>query len=182
MRPSASAAAWQLPARPTWRRAALRAAAVGLGLIVLTQYLAGYFFLWSVKADPRTASPFTIARYSHYYGSRPDIRARLFASSLGGAAVMLLCGLVFVLPRRRSLHGDARFATRHEIAAAGLLGEHGVILGRLGNRCLMLAGQQGVALAAPRRNITRHAVGSRSEHLKRPAIGPKPRGTRRQAD
>ena len=38
-----------------------------------------------------------------------------------------------------------------EIAAAGLLGGHGVILGRLGRRYLMLAGQQGVALAAPPR-------------------------------
>ena len=38
-----------------------------------------------------------------------------------------------------------------EIAAAGLLGDDGIILGRRGRRCLMLAGQQGVALAAPPR-------------------------------
>jgi len=43
-----------------------------------------------------------------------------------------------MLPRRRPLHGDARFATRREIARAGLLGEHGIILGRLGNRYLVL--------------------------------------------
>jgi type IV secretion system protein VirD4 len=56
-----------------------------------------------------------------------------------------------VLPRRRALHGDARFATRAEIAAAGLFGHDGIILGKRGRRCLMLAGQQGVALAAPPR-------------------------------
>ena len=37
------------------------------------------------------------------------------------------------------------------MSSAGLLGQHGIILGRLGSRCLMLAGQQGVALAAPPR-------------------------------
>ena len=57
-----------------------------------------------------------------------------------------------MLPRRRPLHGDARFATRREIARAGLLGEHGIILGRLGNRYLVLPGQQGVELEAPPRS------------------------------
>jgi type IV secretion system protein VirD4 len=117
----------------------------------VAQYLAGYFFLWSLSADPRSATPLTIARYAYYYGERSDIRTRLIASTLGGVGLTLLSGLAFLPPRKRSLHGDARFATRREIAAAGLLGEHGIILGRLGNRCLMLAGQQGVALAAPPR-------------------------------
>jgi hypothetical protein len=35
--------------------------------------------------------------------------------------------------------------------APGLLGERGIVLGRWGRRCLMLAGQQGVCLAAPPR-------------------------------
>ncbi len=152
MSPSASAAVWQLPARPTWRRAAVKAAVATLALLVLTQYLAGYFFLWSVRANPRTATPLTIARYAYYYGDRADIRARLFVCNLGSAGLMLISSLAFVLPRRRALHGDASFATRREIAAAGLLGDHGIILGRLGRRCLMLAGQQGAALAAPPRS------------------------------
>ena len=38
-----------------------------------------------------------------------------------------------------------------EIAAAGLFGCEGIILGRRGRRYLMLAGQQGVSLAAPPR-------------------------------
>jgi type IV secretion system protein VirD4 len=64
---------------------------------------------------------------------------------------VLATALVLVLPRRRSLHGDARFATRRELADAGLFGDRGIILGRVGRRCLMLDGQQGVALAAPPR-------------------------------
>jgi type IV secretion system protein VirD4 len=75
----------------------------------------------------------------------------LLRCSFGGLALALVSAAVLLMPRRRPLHGEARFATRGEIAAAGLLGEHGIILGRIGKRCLMLAGQQGVVLAAPPR-------------------------------
>lgn len=71
--------------------------------------------------------------------------------TLGGFGFVFAITLIALLPKKRSLHGDARFARRTEILAAGLLGNEGIILGRLGHRCLMLAGQQGVALAAPRR-------------------------------
>ena len=61
-------------------------------------------------------------------------------------------GAIALLPRRRPLHGDARFATRREIRKARLLGHEGIILGRLGNDYLMLPGQQGVELEAPPRS------------------------------
>ena len=92
-----------------------------------------------------------MARYAYYYGDRADVRRRLALSSSAGLAVVLASLAVLALPRRRSLHGDARFARRSRDPRAGLLGDHGIILGRLGSRCLMLAGQQGVALAAPPR-------------------------------
>jgi type IV secretion system protein VirD4 len=148
---SASAAAWHLPAKPTARRTVLKALAIGVVTLFVAQYLAGWFFLWSIRVNPREATPLTIARYGYYYGSRAHVRSRLIASSAAGFALVLGSSLAILLPRRRSLHGDARFASRREIAAAGLLGEHGIILGRIGNRCVMLAGQQGVALAAPPR-------------------------------
>ena len=152
MNPSASAAAWHLPAKPNQRaRRILKGVAIGLAALVIAQYLAGFLFLWSVHANTRQATPLTIARYGYYYGDRADVRSRLLGSSAGGAALVLVCALTMFMPRRRSLHGDAGFATRREIAAAGLLGEHGIILGRMGRRCVMLAGQQGVALAAPPR-------------------------------
>src|SRR5262245_23489043 len=71
--------------------------------------------------------------------------------TLLGFGYTFAIALSVLLPRKPPLHGEARFATRHEIARAGLLGSTGIILGRLGSRCLMLAGQQGVALAAPPR-------------------------------
>jgi type IV secretion system protein VirD4 len=61
-----------------------------------------------------------------------------------------LCPLALLLPRR-ALHGDARFATRRRSRARASWDVSGIILGRWGRRCLMLAGQQGVCLAAPPR-------------------------------
>jgi type IV secretion system protein VirD4 len=129
----------------------VKAVAIALAALVIAQYLAGWFFLWSLRGNPRDATPLTIARYGYYYGERSPVRSRLIVSSAAGFGLVLASALVIILPRRRSLHGDASFATRREIAAAGLLGEHGIILGRIGKRCVMLAGQQGVALAAPPR-------------------------------
>src|ERR1700733_7170682 len=151
MSPSASAAAWHPPAKPPARRRLLKAIAIGLAALMIAQYLAGWFFLWSVSGNPREATPLTLARYGYYYGERTQVRSRLIVSSAAGVALVLASALVIFLPRRRSLHGDAGFSTRREIAGAGLLGEHGIILGRIGKRCVMLSGQQGVALAAPPR-------------------------------
>ena len=71
--------------------------------------------------------------------------------SLAGLVLVGLVPLLLLLPRRRALHGEARFATHREVARAGLLGHRGIILGAWRGRCLMLAGQQGVCLAAPPR-------------------------------
>jgi len=147
----ASAALWQPPANSARRALALK---IVVGLVVallVAAYLAGYVLLWSLHLNPRQASPLTVVRYGYYYGDRQEIRRRVLASSAAGGAIVLATALVLVLPRRRSLHGDARFATRRELADAGLFGDRGIILGRVGRRCLMLDGQQGVALAAPPR-------------------------------
>lgn len=152
MTPSASAAAWRPPGKPKggWRRLG-RWAAGAIVAAAVSQYLAGYALLWSLHLDFRKASPVTVARYIHHYGDRAAIRKRAAVSSAVGLAVVLAGAGMVLLPTRRKLHGDARFASRGEIRAAGLLGDHGIILGKVGNRCLMLPGQQGVALAAPPR-------------------------------
>ncbi|MEQ1582382.1 MAG: type IV secretory system conjugative DNA transfer family protein, partial [Steroidobacteraceae bacterium] len=151
MTPDASAAAWRPPAKPSRSRRATQIVAVSLMGLLLGSYLASFVFLALIKADPRSASPLTLARYAYHYGDQAIIRQRLGLSLGAGLGVMMVSGLAVFQPHRRSLHGDARFATRREIRAAGLLGEQGIILGKLGSKCLMLAGQQGVALAAPPR-------------------------------
>ena len=150
MTPSAGVAAWPKSDKPRERRWLKVALACAAGLL-LADTLAGALFLWSMHADPRQATPLTLTRYGYYYGDRAEVRWRLCEScALGLAAVVVSAG-AGLLPRRRPLHGDARFASRAEIAAAGLLGSDGIILGKHRGKCLMLAGQQGVALAAPPR-------------------------------
>jgi type IV secretion system protein VirD4 len=118
---------------------------------LLAQYLAGFVFLWSYRADAQAASPLTLARYAYYYGDRPQIVHRAWLSFGAGVLLVGLTSLPLWLPKRRSLHGDARFASLGEIRGAGLLAEQGVLLGKVGRRYLTLGGQQGVALAAPPR-------------------------------
>ncbi|MCC7464509.1 MAG: type IV secretory system conjugative DNA transfer family protein [Gammaproteobacteria bacterium] len=139
------------PSAHSAKARALKVSGIALIGFVSAAYLGGYFFLWSVGLSPRTATPLTLARYGFYYADYPSITRRvLICGGVGGGLILASAGAL-LLPPRRSLHGDARFANRRELAAAGLFGDQGIILGRLGRRCLMLVGQQGVALAAPPR-------------------------------
>lgn len=83
-------------------------------------------------------------------------RIRL-ALGLGmGLPLLPACGAAFLLlrPRRRALHGRARFASALEIARRGLFtrSAHGIVVGRWCGRLLRFGGQQSVLLAAPTRS------------------------------
>ena len=128
--------------------------AAGFLAVLLAQYLAGLFFLWSLKLDARRASPITVLRYAYWYGESQVIRRRLEVCSAVGLFLVLLSALAVLWPRRKSLHGDMRFAKRRELLEAGLLDGEGILLGRLGGfgpfgrEFLTLPGQQGMALSA----------------------------------
>lgn len=149
MTPRASATVSHERARITPRAAV----AVGAALVALavSQYIAGYFLVWSLRVPLREAGLLTAARYAYYYGDQPAVRRRILLSSAAGLILTAVAAGLSLRPKPRPLHGETHFARRREIAAAGLLGDQGIILGQLGRRCLMLAGQQGVALAAPPR-------------------------------
>jgi type IV secretion system protein VirD4 len=120
--------------------------------IVAVSYLGAYFFLLFLKLTPTEASPLTLPRYAYYYWDNPQVRSRLIGA---GALALLIVGgmaLIVALPKRRSLHGDARWAKARHIRRAGLMSDHGIILGRYKKRYLMLPGQTGVILAAPPRS------------------------------
>ena len=122
---------------------------------IMGLYLAGYFFLFKLhnaNHPPYTATPFTVIDYWTYYGHDPYTRRWLIISAIGGIVPgIIFCG-VLLAPVRRALHGDARFANRHEVTQAQLLGDNGLILGKLGNRFIMLEGQLGAICAAPPRS------------------------------
>lgn len=136
--------------RPAQKLAATSIIAVAAA--VIAQYLAGYFLLWSLGLPPLSATPFTVARYAHFYGDDRAVRQRLVICSVAGLGFTGAAAIFALKPAPPALHGEARFARRREIAAAGLFGNDGFILGEYGNRYLMLTGQQGVVLLAPPRS------------------------------
>ncbi len=153
MIPHANAARSPTP-RP-WVGVILRALGASIAVLVLAQYLAGVFFLWLSHLSLSAAGPLTVARYAHYYGDRADIRHRVWIASGLGVLTVALSTLPLIVPRRRALHGEARFATRREMARAGLFAKAGLFLGRPDRglrRYLVLPGQQGVLLSAPPRS------------------------------
>lgn len=120
--------------------------------IIIALYLAGYFFLWKLNIPPHKATPFTVLNYAYHYGHDLNVRRWLAICGAAGAVPALGFVVALLMPVRRRLHGDARFARRQEVKNAGLLGDRGLILGKLGNRYLMLPGQQGAICSAPPRS------------------------------
>src|ERR1700722_9090357 len=94
------------PRPHTLNRIARRTAAWGAASLVAllaAQYIAGYAFLWSVKAEPRRATPLTTLRYAYYYWDRTEIRRRILICSSLGLGVIAASALAVLLPRPRSL-------------------------------------------------------------------------------
>src|SRR6266853_660454 len=150
----ASAAPWPPRARASRVPFAFTVVAGVIVAMVAASYLAGYIFLMLIRADLRTATPLTVVRYGYYYGGREDVRVRVWVSSAASLVLILTPGLALLIPKRRALHGEARFARKGQIARAGLFAPAGIILGRFGGwgrfggQLLVLSGQTGVALAA----------------------------------
>src|SRR4051812_4495590 len=106
------------PARVSPRTWAI-AAAIPLAM-VLAAWFAGAIFLTVSGAGPLgAASPLTLYSYWYWYGSDPKIEAWLYVSSACGVLGLVLPAAPFLVPRRESLHGDAKWSkTRHLRRAA----------------------------------------------------------------
>jgi type IV secretion system protein VirD4 len=121
-------------------------------ILLVWQYLAGLLFLASFRVDPRHASPLTMARYALYYGQQARVRRHLIGAAVVSIATVAVAGWAIATPKPQSLHGEARFATRREMARAGLFAKNGIILGQWRGlwrrRLIVLSGQTGVSLAA----------------------------------
>lgn len=134
-----------------WAKAGLLSG-MALTALLLTLYLAGYFYLWKLRQPPWSATPLTVIQYAVYYGHLPTVRLWLSVCLVFSAVLVALPLAAVFMPVRRALHGDARLARRAEIKKAGLLTDKGIILGRYQGRYLMLDGQQSVLCAAPPRS------------------------------
>ena len=119
---------------------------------VLWAYLAGGFFMLAHRHRFADATPLTLYQYWFYYGANGTVVRWLYlASALAFVAVATPVWLL-LRPTKRSLFGDARWASKREIWRAGLLGAKGIVVGTYGRRYLMFGGSQHVILSAPTRS------------------------------
>jgi len=135
----------------SWAKVAL-ITLLTVATVSLWAYLAGGIFMVAFDQDFNAATPLTLYQYWYHYGENPQIQKWLYIASGISLAVLLVPCLFFFAPAKRSLFGDARFATRTEIKKAGLLGDNGLIVGKAGSRYLMFAGQQHAIISAPTRS------------------------------
>lgn len=104
-------------------RFALAGAYLLIGAIAAA-YLAGCLYFILSKAMPNNIELDTWWRYWDAYAADAAQRKRLLTAAVLAAGVVFLIPLaaMFTLVQSgRSLHGDARWATRAEIRKAGLL-------------------------------------------------------------
>ena len=133
--------------RPTsansWAKPALVVLGV-LALALLAMQVAGLVFGGLTgAAKPQDVTPYTIYQYWYWYGSHPIWRSYLYASAAAGAVALLIpAGVILAPGRRKKLHGDAKWATRTDVRAAGLLGAAGIIVGKLGGKFLIFNGTE----------------------------------------
>ena len=138
--------------RVAWVLAILLYIPVGL---VGADCLAGVLFDVTNKRVPESLS---LDRWPEAWQAyREDATQRKRLQFSAGLGLFTLFGLPVLLglsltQRTRPLHGDARFANPSEIAGAGLYGEQGIIVGKVGRRYLIYGGQEFVLLAAPTRS------------------------------
>lgn len=116
------------------------------------RYVAGGIYYVIHKTDPRQVQAETWQEYWDQYQDDRKEKKRLQGSM--GLAIFAIFGLPLLLilvnsGKKRSLHGDARWATTTEVREAGLLADEGLILGQLGGRYLMTAAAKFVMLIAP---------------------------------
>ena len=121
-------------------------------------YLSAVLFLLANKVDPRHAQFASIVDYWNAYSGDSKRRKQLVGSIAAagiGMLVVLPLALIAAGQRRRSLHGDARFASAAEVHRAGLIGsqpsfnEPSIIVGRYRGQFLTLPGQLSVPVTTP---------------------------------
>ena len=117
--------------------------------------LAGAVFILANKQMPEDFSLTSWPDSWRIYREDPVQRKRLqFSAAVGGFVGFGLPALLLMslTKQKKPLHGEARFASHDEIQQAGLYGERGVIVGKVGRRYLVYGSQEFVLLAAPTRS------------------------------
>lgn len=123
-------------------------------------YLSGFLTMLTLGIPTDGARMNT---YLKYVAALDQPRVRPYVTKIKiagfiGFGLPALAGMTALMliarPRRRSVHGDARFAGAGDLAAKGLFKQSpdGIVVGKFGGKLVRLPGQQFVILAAPTRS------------------------------
>ena len=123
-----------------------------LVVIFLWAYIAGGIFLTAFGGDITKTSPITIYQYWYYYGAQKLVHKWLLIASISSFLILTAPLIYYLIPARRSLFGDARFASKNETRRAGLLGHKGIIVGKKYNKYLSFDGDLHAIISAPTRS------------------------------
>ncbi|NCU67978.1 type IV secretory system conjugative DNA transfer family protein (plasmid) [Acidovorax sp. 210-6] len=123
-----------------------------LGAALAWLYLAGAVVLVGIGRDYNTATPITYIQYAAHFGDQKRVGLWLWIGAAISTVALLAPIVLFMRPSKRSLHGDARFASANEIKKAGLVDGKGIIVGKKGADYLMFDGPQHVLVSAPTRS------------------------------
>lgn len=136
-------------------------AIITLATLLLGFVFSGYLTLLFLGLDTQLFTWSTYYQYVHAIGQpqvAPFVGKIKWAGYVGFGLpllVLLVAGLVLLLKKdKRSLHGDARFATGADLAKHGMFKKTGqsIVVGSHGGKLVRLDGQQFVILAAPTRS------------------------------
>ena len=125
--------------------------------ILLGSYLSGIIYYLSFSTSPNAVTPLTFFEQFYYYYQLEPYHKHLVLSGLVGFGLSISLPLVaiylHVKPRPEKLHGDARWATNAEIRGKGWFttAPKGIVLGKLGKKFLIYAGDCFILLMSPTR-------------------------------
>lgn len=94
---------------------------VFIALIGGIAYLSSGIFLFLIDEDYNTATPFTLYDYWFHYGDDDYVYDKLLIASGTAISIVIIPFFALLIPNKRSLFGDADFATKQEINKSGLL-------------------------------------------------------------
>lgn len=118
----------------------------------VAMFLASVLYFVLHKISPLRASFWSWADYFAKDPSDRVIQWKAMGIALFTTYLLIPLFVSTLFQKKRSLHGEARFATAHEIRQAGLLGKKGILVGSYEGNHLYFDGQQFVILKAPTRS------------------------------
>lgn len=113
--------------------------------------LAGGIFLAINGKNVDNTTPLTMYQYWFFYKNYPSVMRWWYVSALVSFFLMVVPGFKIFAPAKRTLFGNARFASKSDVAKAKLFAEIGIILGKFKGKYLIFGGQQHVMVSAATR-------------------------------